>query len=178
MSENPQQDHPHVPGFGTRAVHAGQHLDEVYGAVVPPLHISSTYAPRAIGELRRGYDYGRGTNPTRDALQEQLAALEAGVGQDGTPKAAGLTFASGLAAETALIMGAGAPGMTIVLGNDVYGGSYRLISTVLAPWGVRHAVVDMAETDRVAAAVEKAAGEGPVMVWLAVSYTHLRAHET
>ena len=58
MSENPQQDHPHVPGFGTRAVHAGQHLDEVYGAVVPPLHISSTYAPRAIGELRRGYDYG------------------------------------------------------------------------------------------------------------------------
>ncbi|MDO4240434.1 cystathionine gamma-synthase [Micrococcus sp.] len=153
-------------GFGTRAVHAGQHLDEVYGAVVPPLHISSTYAPTAIGELRRGYDYGRGTNPTRDALQEQLAALEAGVDRDGTPRATGLTFASGLAAETALIMGAGAPGMTIVMGNDVYGGSYRLISKVLAPWGVRHAVVDMADADRVAAAVERAAGEGPVMVWL------------
>ncbi|CAM3957201.1 cystathionine gamma-synthase [Micrococcus flavus] len=134
--------------------------------MVPPLHISSTYAPTAIGELRRGYDYGRGTNPTRDALQEQLAALEAGVDEDGTPRATGLTFASGLAAETALIMGAGAPGMTIVMGNDVYGGSYRLISKVLAPWGVRHAVVDMADADRVAAAVEQAAGEGPVMVWL------------
>lgn len=120
-------------GFGTRAVHAGQHLDEVFGAVVPPIHLSSTYAPTAVGELRRGYDYGRGTNPTRDALQEQLAALEAGVDESGAPRATGLTFASGLAAETALIMGAGRPGMTIVLGNDVYGGSYRLISRVLAP---------------------------------------------
>ena len=64
-------------GFGTRAVHAGQDLDEVYGAVVPPVHLSSTYAPVRVGELRRGYDYGRGTNPTRDALQTQLAALEA-----------------------------------------------------------------------------------------------------
>ncbi|UBH25588.1 cystathionine gamma-synthase [Micrococcus porci] len=153
-------------GFGTRAVHAGQHLDEVYGAVVPPLHISSTYAPTAIGELRRGYDYGRGTNPTRDALQEQLAALEAGVDDAGTPKATGLTFASGLAAETALIMGAGQPGMTIVMGNDVYGGSYRLISRVLKPWGVDHAVVDMGEPEQVAAAVEQAAASGPVMVWL------------
>ncbi|MGC5047979.1 cystathionine gamma-synthase [Micrococcus porci] len=153
-------------GFGTRAVHAGQHLDEVYGAVVPPLHISSTYAPTAIGELRRGYDYGRGTNPTRDALQEQLAALEAGVDDAGTPKATGLTFASGLAAETALIMGAGQPGMTIVMGNDVYGGSYRLISRVLKPWGVDHAVVDMGEPDQVAAAAERAAASGPVMVWL------------
>ncbi|MDY6055191.1 cystathionine gamma-synthase [Micrococcus sp.] len=153
-------------GFGTRAVHAGQHLDEVFGAVVPPLHISSTYAPVRVGELRRGYDYGRGTNPTRDALQEQLAALEAGVDEHGTPRATGLTFASGLAAETALIMGAGRPGLTIVMGNDVYGGSYRLISRVLEPWGVRHAVVDMAEADAVAAAVERAAADGPVMVWL------------
>ena len=134
-------------GFGTRAVHAGQHLDEVFGAVVPPVHLSSTYAPVKVGELRRGYDYGRGTNPTRDALQEQLAALEAGTDETGAPKATALTFASGLAAETALIMGAAEPGTTIVMGNDVYGGSYRLISKVLAKWGIRHAVVDMAEVD-------------------------------
>lgn len=158
--------HPRGGGFGTRAVHAGQHLDEVFGAVVPPIHLSSTYAPTAVGELRRGYDYGRGTNPTRDALQEQLAALEAGVDESGAPRATGLTFASGLAAETALIMGAGRPGMTIVLGNDVYGGSYRLISRVLAPWGVEHVVVDMGDAEQVAAAVERAAATGPVMVWL------------
>ena len=153
-------------GFGTRAVHAGQDLDEVYGAVVPPVHLSSTYAPVRVGELRRGYDYGRGTNPTRDALQTQLAALEAGVGEGGTPNALALTFASGLAAETALIMGAAEPGTTIVMGNDVYGGSYRLISKVLAKWGIRHAVVDMGDTAKVAAAVESAAAQGPVMVWL------------
>ena len=63
-------------------------------------------------------------------------------------------------------MGAGRPGMTIVLGNDVYGGSYRLISRVLAPWGVEHVVVDMGDAEQVAAAVERAAAAGPVMVWL------------
>ena len=166
MSENMQKDTAREQGFGTRAVHAGQHLDEVFGAVVPPVHLSSTYAPVKVGELRRGYDYGRGTNPTRDALQEQLAALEAGVDADGAPRATALTFASGLAAETALIMGAAEPGTTIVMGNDVYGGSYRLISTVLAKWGVKHAVVDMGEPEQVAAAAEKAKADGPVMVWL------------
>ncbi|MDO5635175.1 MAG: cystathionine gamma-synthase [Micrococcus sp.] len=153
-------------GFSTRAIHAGQELDEVFGAVVPPIHLSSTYAPIKIGELRRGYDYGRGTNPTRDSLQRQLAALEAGVDADGNPLATALTFASGLAAETALIMGAAEPGTTIVLGNDVYGGSYRLISKVLAKWGIRHAVVDMGDEAQVADAVERAQAQGPVMVWL------------
>ena len=153
-------------GFGTRAVHAGQDLDEVFGAVVPPIHLSSTYAPTRVGELRRGYDYGRGTNPTRDALQAQLAALEAGVDENGVPKATALTFASGLAAETALIMGAAEPGVTIVMGNDVYGGSYRLISTVLAKWGVKHAVVDMGDEQQVADAVAAAQAQGPVLVWL------------
>lgn len=166
MSQNTQNQSDRAQGFGTRAVHAGQHLDEVFGAVVPPVHLSSTYAPVKVGELRRGYDYGRGTNPTRDALQEQLAALEAGVDADGTPRATALTFASGLAAETALIMGAAEPGTTIVMGNDVYGGSYRLISKVLAKWGVKHAVVDMGRPEQVAAAVDAAKAEGPVMVWL------------
>ncbi|MCT2007667.1 cystathionine gamma-synthase [Micrococcus lylae] len=166
MSENTQKDSAREQGFGTRAVHAGQHLDEVFGAVVPPVHLSSTYAPVKIGQLRRGYDYGRGTNPTRDALQEQLAALEAGVDEHGAPQATALTFASGLAAETALIMGAAEPGTTIVMGNDVYGGSYRLITKVLAKWGVKHAVVDMGDAATVAAAVDAAKAEGPVLVWL------------
>ncbi|MEO8284703.1 MAG: PLP-dependent transferase, partial [Pseudarthrobacter sp.] len=62
-------------GFNTRAVHAGQAFEPRTGAVVPPLHFSSTYAQDGIGNLRAGYEYGRGGNPTRDALQEQLAAL-------------------------------------------------------------------------------------------------------
>ena len=67
-----------TPGFSTRAVHAGSAPEELTGAVIPPLYLSTTYHPHKIGELRGGYDYSRGTNPTRDALQEQLAALEGG----------------------------------------------------------------------------------------------------
>ena len=92
----------HNSGFNTRAIHVGQDLDPVYGAVVPPIHLSSTYAPEAIGKLRKGYDYGRGTNPTRDALQHQIAALETGNAETGFA----YTFSSGLAAETALLMAA------------------------------------------------------------------------
>ncbi len=65
-------------GSNTRFVHAGQAFEPVTGAVVPPLHFSSTYAQEAIGQLRSGYEYGRGGNPTRDALQEQLASAEHG----------------------------------------------------------------------------------------------------
>ena len=82
-------------GFNTRAVHAGQVPDEATGAVVPAIYQSSTYAQDGIGGLRNGYEYGRGTNPTRDSLQVQLAAVEGG-------KHA-FSFASGLAAEDALI---------------------------------------------------------------------------
>ena len=81
----------HNSGFNTRAVHAGQELDPVYGAVVPPIHLSSTYAPEAIGKLRKGYDYGRGTNPTRDALQSQIAQIETGNADTGFA----YTFSSG-----------------------------------------------------------------------------------
>ena len=69
-----QTGKPETPGFNTRAVHAGQEFEPRTGAVVPPLHFSSTYAQEGIGGLRSGYEYGRGGNPTRDALQEQLAA--------------------------------------------------------------------------------------------------------
>src|SRR3954453_3694879 len=97
-------------GFNTRAVHAGQDFEPRTGAVVPPVHFSSTYAQDGIGGLREGYEYGRGTTPPRDALQEQLAALE------GAKYA--YSFSSGLAAEDGLIRALMAPGDHIVLGND------------------------------------------------------------
>ena len=134
-------------GFNTRAVHGGQAFEPRTGAVVPPVHFSSTYAQDGIGGLRDGYEYGRGTNPTRDSLQEQLAAVEGG-------KHA-FSFASGLAAEDSLIRALLAPGEHIVLGNDAYGGTYRLINRVLGDWGVGHTVVDMSDESAVAAAVNE-----------------------
>ncbi|MFD1214560.1 cystathionine gamma-synthase [Arthrobacter sp. GCM10027362] len=144
-----------VAGFNTRAVHAGQPFEPLTGAVVPPVHFSSTYAQDGIGGLRNGYEYGRGGNPTRDALQEQLAALEGG--------RHAFSFASGLAAEDALIRALLVPGEHIVLGNDAYGGTYRLINRVLGGWGVGHTVVDMADFDAVAAAV---AAQRTRFVWV------------
>lgn len=145
-------------GFNTRAIHAGQDFEPITGAVVPPVHLSTTYAPEKIGQLRQGYDYGRGTNPTRDSLQAQLAALESS-----KDSARAFTFASGLAAETALIMGVAEPGDHIVMGNDVYGGTYRLINKILGRWQMTHTVVDMADLD----AVEKALAEKKTKIlWL------------
>lgn len=132
-------------GFNTRAVHAGQAFEPRTGAVIPPVHFSTTYAQDGIGGLRDGYEYGRGTNPTRDALQEQLAALEGG-------KHA-FSFSSGLAAEDSLIRAIARPGDHIVLGNDAYGGTYRLINRVLGEWGITNKPVDMADLDAVRAAV-------------------------
>jgi cystathionine gamma-synthase len=129
-------------GFNTRAVHAGQAFEPRTGAVVPPLHFSSTYAQDGIGGLRDGYEYGRGGNPTRDALQEQLAALERGTHA--------YSFSSGLAAEDSLIRALMRPGDHIVLGNDAYGGTYRLISRVLGEWGIGNTPVDMSDLDAVA----------------------------
>jgi cystathionine gamma-synthase len=145
-------------GFNTRAVHAGQEFEPRTGAVVPPLHFSSTYAQDGIGGLRSGYEYGRGGNPTRDALQEQLAALEGG--------SHAYSFSSGLAAEDALIRALCSPGDRIVLGNDAYGGTYRLISRVLAPWGIANQPIDMSDLDGVRAAVA-AGGQGSTrLVWV------------
>ncbi|MCC3277996.1 cystathionine gamma-synthase [Arthrobacter sp. zg-Y40] len=144
-----------MTSFSTRAVHAGQAPDPTTGAVIPPLYQSTTYAQDGIGGLRNGYEYGRGTNPTRDSLQEQLAALEGG-------KHA-FSFSSGLAAEDALIRGLLAPGDHIVLGNDAYGGTYRLITKVLGAWGITSAAVDM--SDAVAVQTAVAAGNTKI-VWL------------
>ena len=132
-------------GFNTTAVHAGQAFEPRTGAVVPPLHFSSTYAQDGIGGLRDGYEYGRGGNPTRDALQEQLAAVEGG-------KYA-YSFGSGLAAEDALIRALCRPGDHIVLGNDAYGGTYRLISRIHGDWGIGNTAVNLADLEATAQAV-------------------------
>ncbi|MDQ4501744.1 cystathionine gamma-synthase [Sinomonas sp. ASV322] len=152
MSENSAETHS--TGFNTRAVHAGQAFEPRTGAVVPPLHFSSTYAQDGIGGLRSGYEYGRGGNPTRDALQEQLAALEGG--------RHAFSFGSGLAAEDGLIRALCSPGDRIVLGNDAYGGTYRLINRVLGGWGIKNKPVDMSALDGVRAAV----AQGARLVWV------------
>ncbi|MCW3492490.1 cystathionine gamma-synthase [Microbacterium sp. SSM24] len=148
-------DPTQFPGFETRSVHAGQRFDPTTGAVIPPVHFSTTYAQDGIGGLREGYEYGRSGNPTRTALETQLAALEGG--------AHGLSYASGLAAEDALLRAVLKPGDEVLLGNDVYGGTYRLIARVLGPWGVGVRVVDMRDLG----AVEAALGERPArIVWV------------
>lgn len=147
--------HSNAQGFNTRAVHAGQTPDPTTGAVIPPLYQTTTFAQDGIGKLRNGYEYGRGTNPTRDALQVQIAALEGGEHA--------FSFSSGLAAEDALIRAALRPGDHIVLGNDAYGGTYRLIDRVLSQWGITNTAVDMADADAVRSAI---AANNTKMVWV------------
>jgi len=110
-------------GFETRAVHAGQEPDPVTGAVVPPITLASTFAQPGVGD-HGGYEYGRTANPTRRALEVCLASLEGA--------AHGLAFASGMAAEDAVLRAWTRPGDHIVLPTDAYGGTYRLVASVLA----------------------------------------------
>lgn len=140
-------------GFDSRAVHAGQAFDPTTGAVIPPVHFSTTYAQDGIGGLRGGYEYGRSGNPTRTALEMQLAAIEGG--------ARAFSFASGLAAEDALLRAVLKPGDDVLLGSDVYGGTHRLLSKILGPWGVGVRVVDMSDLDAVAARL--AEGHAPIL---------------
>ncbi len=131
-------------GFDTLAIHAGQEPDPRTGAVVPPIYQTSTYAQDAVGSPRLGYEYSRSGNPTRDALQECLAAIEGG--------RRGLAFASGLAAEDTLLRTVCRPGDHVVIPNDAYGGTYRLFAKVAENWGLDWTAVplDDADADRAA----------------------------
>ncbi|WP_300267842.1 cystathionine gamma-synthase [Microbacterium sp.] len=131
--------------FATRAIHAGQAADPRTGAIIPPIYQASTHVQDGIGGFRDGYEYNRAGNPTRSALETQLAALEGG--------ASALSFASGLAAEDALLRGILRPGDHVLLGNDVYGGTYRLLTKVLAPWGVETTTVELSDADAVRQAI-------------------------
>jgi cystathionine gamma-synthase len=132
-------------GFETMAIHAGQEPEPRTGAVVPPIYQTSTYAQDAVGAPRLGYEYSRTANPTRDALQECLAALEGG--------RRGLAFASGLAAEDALLRTVCRPGDHVVIPDDAYGGTFRLFSKVAEKWGLQWTAARISDVDAVRAAV-------------------------
>jgi cystathionine gamma-synthase len=128
-------------GFSTRAITAGQAFDPTTGAVVPPIYMSTTFVQDGIGGFRNGYEYARGGNPSRDSLQELLAALEGGT------KA--FSFASGLSAEDAVLRAILRPGDHVLMGNDVYGGTHRLVERVFVPWGASISTADFSDLDAV-----------------------------
>jgi cystathionine gamma-synthase len=132
-------------GFETLAIHAGQEPDPRTGAVVPPIFQTSTYAQDAVGAPRLGYEYSRTMNPTRDALQECLAALEGG--------RHGFTFASGLAAEDTLLRAVCRPGDQVVIPDDAYGGTFRLFARVAERWGLQWTAAHLSNVDDVRATV-------------------------
>lgn len=142
-------------GFSTRAIHVGQEFDPTTGAIIPPIYQTSTFVQDGIGGLRGGYEYGRSGNPTRTALQTLLASLEGG--------SRAVSFSSGLAAEDALLRAVLAPGDHVVLGNDAYGGTYRLINRVHGAWGVRNTAIDLGDLDAVREAL---AVEGTRILWI------------
>ncbi len=131
--------------FETRVIHGGQQADPLTGAVVPPIYQVSTYKQDGVGGTRSGYEYSRSANPTRDALEANLASLEAG--------ARGLAFASGLAAEDTLLRAICKPGDHVVIPGDAYGGTYRLFARVLERWGLQWTAVAQQDIDAVRAAV-------------------------
>ncbi|MGP9018949.1 cystathionine gamma-synthase [Streptomyces sp. BR1] len=138
--------HEHLDkSFETIAIHAGNTADPLTGAVVPPIYQVSTYKQDGVGGLRGGYEYSRSANPTRTALEENLAALEGGV--------RGLAFASGLAAEDCLLRTLLVPGDHVVIPNDAYGGTFRLFAKVVSRWGVEWSVADTSDPASVRAAV-------------------------
>ncbi|GHE41216.1 cystathionine gamma-synthase [Streptosporangium violaceochromogenes] len=132
-------------GFETLAIHAGQEPDPHTGAVVPPIYAVSTYKQDGVGGLRSGYEYSRSANPTRTALEEAVSAVEGG--------ARGLAFASGLAAEDAVLRTVCRPGDHVVIPNDAYGGTYRLFSRVHESWGLHHDPVPLGDLDAVVSAM-------------------------
>ncbi|MEU2869391.1 cystathionine gamma-synthase [Streptomyces olivoreticuli] len=131
--------------FETLAIHAGQEADPLTGAVVPPIYQVSTYKQDGVGGLRNGYEYSRSANPTRTALEENLAALEGG--------RRGLAFASGLAAEDCLLRTLLSPGDHVVIPDDAYGGTFRLFAKVVSRWGVEWSVANTSDPAAVRAAI-------------------------
>jgi len=138
---------PGGPGFETRAIHAGQDADAATGAVIVPIHLATTFAQDAVGK-HSGFEYGRSGNPTRAALESCLASLEGA--------ARGLAFSSGMAAEDAVLRALVGPGDHVVIPDDAYGGTFRLVSKVLAPTGVTWTSAALASPDALRGALTAA----------------------
>jgi cystathionine gamma-synthase len=134
--------------FETLAIHAGQEPDAATGAVTTPIYATSTFKQDGVGGRRGGYEYSRSANPTRTALERCLAELEQGD--------RGFAFASGLAAEDTLLRAVCAPGDQIIVPNDAYGGTYRLLDRVMRRWGVDVVAVPIDDLEAVRAAVTSA----------------------
>ena len=132
-------------GFSTRAIHAGQDPDPLTGSVVVPIYQTSTYAQDVVGQTRGGYDYSRAGNPTRTALEQALASLEGG--------RHGHAFASGMAASDTMIRAVLRPGDHLIIPDDAYGGTFRLIDKIGVPWGLTYSAVPLGDLDAVRAAI-------------------------
>lgn len=132
--------------FDTAAIHAGYRPDEFYGAINIPIYASSTFAQDGLAELRRGFEYTRVGNPTIRALEDTVAALEHGT--------YARAFSSGMAAIDTVLRALLRPGDHVILPNDAYGGTYRLLVQVYQQWGIELSIVDITDLDAVKAAVK------------------------
>jgi cystathionine gamma-synthase len=144
MSED-HKGHPAFTGTATKAIHAGYRPDPATGAVNSPIYASSTFAQDGVGGLRGGFDYARTANPTRAALEASLAAVEEG--------AFGRAFSSGMAAADCALRAILRPGDHVVIPNDAYGGTFRLIDKVFTQWNVTYTPVALSDLDAVRAAI-------------------------
>ena len=136
---------PDNAGFSTKAIHAGWDPDPQTGAVNVPIYASSTFAQDGVGGMRDGFEYARTGNPTRRVLEANMAAIEAGT--------YGRGFSSGMAATDALLRATLRPGDHLVIPNDAYGGTFRLIDKVFSQWGVTYSVAPVVDPDAVKAAI-------------------------
>jgi len=138
--------------FGTKAIHAGQEPDPTTGAVMTPIYQTSTYWQKSPGD-NKGYEYSRGTNPTRKALEDCLAALENGK--------FGLAFSSGMGATDA-VMKTLRPGDEVITGNDLYGGSYRMFTKLYAPYGIKFHFIDFSNPEN----IRQYINENTKLIWV------------
>lgn len=144
MSED-RTGHQGISGPATRAIHAGYRPDPATGAVNVPIYASSTFAQDGVGGLRGGFEYARTGNPTRAALEASLAAVEEG--------AFARAFSSGMAATDCALRAMLRPGDHVVIPDDAYGGTFRLIDKVFTRWDVQYTPVRLADLDAVGAAI-------------------------
>ncbi|MGV9824315.1 MULTISPECIES: cystathionine gamma-synthase [unclassified Gordonia (in: high G+C Gram-positive bacteria)] len=143
--QQPRSRYVRPRGFSTDAIHAGYDPDPRTGAVNVPIYASSTFAQDGVGNLRDGFEYARTGNPTRRVLEANVAAIEGGT--------YGRGFASGMAATDTMLRAALRPGDHLVIPNDAYGGTFRLIDKVFTQWGITYSVAPVTDVDAVRAAI-------------------------
>ncbi|WP_338748481.1 cystathionine gamma-synthase [Janibacter alittae] len=141
-------------GFSTRAIHAGYEPDPLTGAVNVPIYASSTFAQDGVGGMRGGFEYARTGNPTRQALEANAASIEGG--------SYGRAFASGMAATDAMLRAALRPGDHLVIPDDAYGGTFRLIDKVFTHWGIEYTPAPVVDVEAIRAAIRP----NTKLVWL------------